>query len=96
MGCTNSTKKQETDVGGRKLNEGGFKNRFHATTEFDISASESENEDEILSIKSINNNKQKLTKKIDGLTSGLTTTNQNSSTTTSSSLLDNRLIQTCV
>jgi hypothetical protein len=96
MGCTNSTKKQETDVGGRKINEGGFKNLFYATTEFDVSASESENE--ILSIKSINqnnNNKQKLTKKID-FSSGLTTTNHNSSTTTSSSLLDNRLIQTCV
>lgn len=97
MGCTNSTKKQETEVLGHKLNEGGSKNMFYATTEFDISAAESENEDEILSIKSSDDTKnQKLTKKIDELSSGLVKVNYTSATTTTSTLLDNRLSQTCV
>jgi hypothetical protein len=99
MGCTNSTKKQESEVDGRKPNENGFKNLFYATTEFDISATESENEDELFSIKSTNKNnnntKQKLTKNMSGISSGLTTTNNNPSSTTSA-LLDNRLNQTCV
>ncbi|UJR25234.1 hypothetical protein I4U23_006586 [Adineta vaga] len=98
MGCTNSTKRQDSDVGGRKLNEGGVKNLFYATTEFDISASEDENEDEILSIKNMNNKntKRQLTKKIDELSSGLNTTNTNSSTATNTTLLDNRLKQTSI
>jgi hypothetical protein len=97
MGCTNSTKKQETEIEVRKTTENGFKNLFYATTEFDISTSESENEDELLSIKSLsnNNNKQNLSKKVLEISSGLTTANINSSTT-SSTLLDNRLSQTCV
>ncbi len=97
MGCTNSTKKQETENEARKTTENGFKNLFYATTEFDISTSESENEDELLSIKSLsnNNNKQNLSKKVLEISSGLTTANINSSTT-SSTLLDNRLSQTCV
>jgi hypothetical protein len=96
MGCTNSTKRQEAEIEGRKTTENGFKNPLHATTEFDISTSESENEDEILSIKSINNNnKQNLTKKIDKISSGLTTANMSSSTA-NSTLLDNRLTQTSV
>jgi hypothetical protein len=96
MGCTNSTKKQETEADGRKPNENGFKNLFYATTEFDISTSESENEDEILSIKSMNNHaQQKLPKKISEISSGLPPINTNSSTTTSA-LLDNRLSQTCL
>ena len=99
MGCTNSAKKQETEIEGRKATENGFKNLFYATTEFDISTSESEDENVILSVKSINkknnNDKQKLTKKIDKISSGLTTANMNASTT-SSTLLDNRLGQTRV
>jgi hypothetical protein len=98
MGCTNSTKQQETEIEGRKTTENGFKNLFYATTEFDISTSESENEDELLSIKSLgnnNNNKQNLSKKIIEISSGLTAANINSSTT-SSTLLDNRLSQTSV
>src|SRR5437868_6674460 len=97
MGCTNSIKRQETEVAGCKRNENGLKNSFYATSEFDISTSESENEDKIFSVKSINknNNMQKLTKKINELSSGLITANDNSSTT-NSTLLDNRLTQTCV
>jgi predicted transcriptional regulator len=96
MGCTNSTKKEETDIEKRQINEHGFKNLFHTTTEFDLSASDSETEDEILSIESINNNNNKLhlTKKTDEISSELTTANINS--TTSSTLLNNRLIQTRV
>ncbi|CAF0934312.1 unnamed protein product [Rotaria sordida] len=100
MGCTNSTRKQETDVGRYKHDEKKFQNLFHATTEFDISTSDSENEHVILSMKSINknnyNNKDKLTKKIDKLSSGLTTTNNNSSTASSSTLIGNRLTKTYV
>ncbi len=97
MGCKNSTKKQEIETEGRKITANGFKNLFYATTEFDISTSGSENEDEILSIKSINknNNKQNLTKKIEEISSGLTTANINSLTMTST-LLDNRLSKTPV
>lgn len=97
MGCSNSTKKQDTDAGGRRLNENGAKNLFYATTEFDISASEDENEEEILSRKSMTNgNKRQLTKKIEELSSGLNTSNVNSSSGTNSSLLDSRLKQTSV
>jgi hypothetical protein len=98
MGCTNSTKKTDTEVEERKTTGNGFKSLFYATTEFDISTPESDDEDEILSIKSIinnNNNQENLTKKIIEFSSGLTTANVNSSTT-SSTLLDNRLNQTPV
>ncbi|CAF1049133.1 unnamed protein product [Adineta ricciae] len=79
MGCSNSTKKQDTDAGGRRLNGSGAKNLFYATTEFDISASEDENEEKILSTKSMTNrNKRQLTKKIEELSSGLNTSNTNS------------------
>ncbi|CAF3330875.1 unnamed protein product [Rotaria sp. Silwood1] len=67
MGCTKSTTKQETEVGGYKHDEKRFQNLFHATTEFDISTSDSENEQVLVSIKSLTknnyNNKDKLTKK---------------------------------
>ena len=100
MGCTNSSKKPEMEVDGHKTSEnGGFKNLFYANTEFDISAGESEDDDEILSVKSItsknNNNKQNSSKKIIEFPSGLTTANVNSSTT-NSTLLDNRLTQTSI
>ncbi|CAF2319123.1 unnamed protein product [Rotaria sp. Silwood2] len=99
MGCTNSTRKQETEVGGYKHEENRFQNLFHATTEFDLSASDSENEHVILSVKSMNqnnyNNKDKLTQKIDKISTGLTTVN-NDSSTTSSTLIGNRLNQTYV
>lgn len=102
MGCTNSTKRQESEGVGVKPNGNGLKNLFYATNEFDLSTSGSENEDEILSVKSFNKNKndnnthiQKLTKEINGLSNGLITENINSSTT-NSTLLDNRLHQTCV
>src|SRR5271156_6264831 len=97
MGCTNSTKEADKEVEERKTTGNGFKNLFYATTEFDVSASESDDEDEILSIKTIttNNNQENLTKKIIEFSSGLTTANVNSSTT-SSTLLDNRLNQTPV
>ncbi|CAF4283519.1 unnamed protein product, partial [Adineta steineri] len=65
------------------------------SSEFEVS--DSENEDEILSTKTINNNnKPNLTKKVDELSSGLPTTTNNSATAMSSALLDNRLQQTCV
>jgi predicted transcriptional regulator len=97
MGCTHSLKKQESEVTGRKLNENGFKNLFYATTEFDLSTSDSENEDELLSIKSLNDyNKQKLTKKFNEISSGLSSANNNPSTMSNSTLLDNRLNQTSV
>jgi hypothetical protein len=94
MGCTNSTKKADVEVEGRKTTTNGCKHLFYATTEFDISPSDSDDEDEILSIKSITN-EQNLTTKTITFSSGLTTANVNSSTT-SSTLLDNRLNQTSV
>ena len=97
MGCTNSTKNQEVETRRCKLNENGSQHLFYATTEFDISTSESEDEYGHLSLKSMNNNdnNNKLTKKLGELLDGLTTVNTNSSTT-SSALLDNRLRQTRV
>lgn len=95
MGCTNSTKKQDVEIEGHKTNENGLKN-FYATKEFDISTSESEDENEILSIDSIKKNSQKnLTKKIEEISTGLTTANTNGATT-NTTLLDNRLHQTAI
>ena len=96
MGCTDSKTNQEIEIGRCKLNENGFQDLSYATTEFDISTSESEDEHEHLSLKSMSNNdiNNKLTKKFDELSNGLTTVNTNSSM--SNALLDNRLRQTRV
>lgn len=91
MGCTNSTRKQGVD--------GGGKNVFQAITEFDISPSD--DEDEIMGVKSlpVELHKQRLTKSIKGLSSGFTAVDaspESLTTPTNGALLDNRLQQTSV
>ena len=81
-------------MGVRQGKENQFKNLFYASTEFDLSASE--NEDEILSIDSKKRIRDAtLPAKIDVLSSGLSN-NDSHALSASNSLLDNRLKQTCV
>lgn len=94
MGCTHSLQKQEKDGNARKINENGFKNLFYATTEFDLS--ESENEDEILSVQPKHRPEQPdLPKRVVEMSNGLTI-KEKDAPTTRHTLLDNRLDQTCV
>ena len=97
MGCNISMRKADTGIEGRRTTSNGLKSLFYATTEFDLSASENDDEDEILSIQSIKDNstQENLTKKAIQFSSGLTTTNVNTSTA-NSTLLDDRLKQTPV
>jgi predicted DNA binding CopG/RHH family protein len=98
MGCNISMRKADTGIEGRRTTSNGLKSLFYATTEFDLSASENDDdEDEILSIQSIKDNstQENLTKKTIQFSSGLTTTNVNTSTA-NNTLLDDRLKQTSV
>ena len=94
MGCANSLQKQEKDGTARKTTENGFKNLFYATTEFDLSGSE--HEDEILSVQPKHRpQKPDLLKKVTEMSNG-STNKENDASNTRRTLLDNRLDQTCV
>jgi len=95
MGCTHWTKQRESEGAIGKPNQNGFKSLFHATTEFDLSRSESEGEEGNLSLNSIKNNKQSLSNRIVLPSNELNSTNKTSSTTVNS-ILDNQIAQTGV
>jgi len=92
MGCTHWTKQRESEGAIGKPNPKGFKSLFYATTEFDLSRSESEGEEGNLSLNSIKNNKQSLSNRIVLPSNELNSTNKTSSTTVNT-ILDNRIAQ---
>ncbi len=89
MGCCCFcwSKKQDPII--NKPNQNGFKSLFHATNEFDLSTSDSENEEQNYSLNSIKKNKQSLTNKIFSTSNGC-----NTSSTTSNSIMNNQISQT--
>jgi hypothetical protein len=95
MGCANSLRNNTTNVDARRIEHDRTKNLFYATTEFDLT--ESDNDDDIHSIKR-NHYKQSASNvhNITGLANVLSDSNTDSSATTCRTLLDNRLDQTCL
>jgi hypothetical protein len=77
-----------------KSNQNGFKSLFYATTEFDLSRSDSEDdEEENYSLNSIKNNKQSLADKVLSFSNRLYSPNNTSSTTVNSNLNNQTSVQ---
>ena len=81
MGCTQCVRAKEPDVVADKANQNGLKSLFYATNEFDLSRSESDDDEENYSLNSIKNNKRSSTNKIASMSNEFNSTNTTSSTT---------------
>jgi len=81
MGCSICRRKQEPEVVINRVERNGYKDLFYATNEFDLSRSESENEEQVenYSLDSMKNAKLNVTKKVISPSKELTSTNNNSS-----------------
>ncbi|CAF3263640.1 unnamed protein product [Rotaria socialis] len=100
MGCSHWTKQQqqhdEADATINKLNQNGFKSLAYVTTEFDMSESESDDEEKLYSFQSIKkNHRQILTTKASSPLNESNSVNK-TSFTVANSVLNNRLIQSGV
>ncbi|CAF0744301.1 unnamed protein product [Rotaria sordida] len=96
MGCTHWTKQHEVDGTIDKPNQNGFKSVPYATTEFDLSGLESEDEDVNFSFNAIKkNHRQQLTNRFGPPLHGLNSAN-NTSLTIVNHVLENRVVQTGV
>jgi hypothetical protein len=81
MGCSICRRKQEPEVVINRAERNGYKDLFYATNEFDLSRSESENEEQVenYSLDSMKNAKLHVIKKVISPSNELTSTNNNSS-----------------
>ena len=91
MGCTHCSKTQEPVI--INPNQNGFKSLFYATTEFDLSRSDSEDEEENYSLNSMKGNKSYKNKNTSSSLNVLNSTSNISSTTVNSSTLNNQIGQ---
>jgi hypothetical protein len=95
MGCTICRRKQEVEVVINRAHQTGYKDLFYATNEFDLSRSDSENEEEEKnsSLNTIKNAKQQITKEITSPSNELNSTNNNSSTIVNDDMVNNEIVQ---
>jgi len=92
MGCTICRKKEEPDVEINKVDQDGYKDLFYATNEFDLSRSESEDEEEEnYVLNSIQNTQQQLIENVISPSNELNSTNN-----TSSTIIYDEIVQTDV
>jgi len=98
MGCAGCRRKQEPEVVINTTDRNGYRDLFYATNEFDLSRSESENEEQKIanySFDSVKNPKEHVTKKMISPSKELTSTNNNSSTIVNN-IVNNENFQTGV
>jgi hypothetical protein len=95
MGCAFCRKKPNPTVVINGANQNGYKDLFYATNEFDLSRSESEDENENYSLNFMKPNKQQVTKKVISSSNEVNSTN-NVSSTVVNDVSNNQIIQTGV
>jgi hypothetical protein len=92
MGCTICRKKEEPDVEINEVDQDGYKDLFYATNEFDLSRSESEDEEEENCVlNSMQNTQQQLIENVISPSNELNSTNN-----TSSTIINDEIVQTDV